>query len=123
MRSGFLTFAKTIFPQAKICIDTFHVVKLISDNVTDVRCSLQHWYRDGGDNDKYQLLKNSARILTTAKSNQPNYWKGSFAIKNQKKLNECLDLSYELKESYDAVPLNLFGNAIQPSLKNSQERG
>ena len=123
MRSGFLTFAKTIFPQAKICIDTFHVVKLISDNVTDVRCSLQHWYRDGGDNDKYQLLKNSARILTTAKSNQPNYWKGSFAIKNQKKLNECLALSDELKESYDAVPLNLFGNAIQPSLKNSQERG
>ena len=83
----------------EICIDTFHVVKLISDNVTDVRCSLQRWYRDGGDNDKYQLLKNSARILTTAKSNQPDYWKGKRAIKNQKKLNECLALSDELRES------------------------
>ena len=103
MRSGFLTFAKTVFPHAKICIDTFHVVKLFSDNVTDLRCSLQRWYRDGGDKDSYLLLKNSARILTTAKSNQPDYWKGERAIKNQKKLEECLTLSDELKESYDML--------------------
>lgn len=103
MRSGFLTFAKTVFPHAKICIDTFHVVRLFSDNVTDVRCSLQRWYRDGGDNDRYQLLRNSARILTTAKSNQPDYWKGARAIRNQKKLDDCLALSDELKESYDML--------------------
>ena len=103
MRSDLLSFAKTVFPKAKICIDTFHVVKLLSDNVTDVRCSLQRCFRDAGDDDNYSLLKNSARILTTAKVNQPDYWKGERAIKNQKKLDDCLALSEELKESYNAL--------------------
>lgn len=60
--------------------------------------SAGHW-----DSEHYSLLKGSARILTTAKANQPVFWKGERAKKNLQCLEACLALSEELKENYEAL--------------------
>ena len=102
MRSGFLTLAKTVFPGVTICIDPFHVVKLLSDNVTSIRRALQREYRISGDDTTYKLLRGSARLLTTSEYNQGVYWSGKRIEENKERLDSVLALSDELSDAYQA---------------------
>ena len=40
MHGGFISLTKRCFPDAKVCIDLFQVVRLLNDNVSDIRRSL-----------------------------------------------------------------------------------
>lgn len=70
MHGGFISLAKRCFPNVTVCIDMFHVVKLLNTNIDTIRTALQKDLRDKGLKDAYQLLKHSARLLKTAVSNQ-----------------------------------------------------
>ena len=102
MHGGFITLAKRCFPNVTICIDMFHVVKLLNTNVDSIRTALQKELRDNGDEDSYQLLKHSARILKTATSNQVRSW-GDHFEKNKQRLQSALCLSPDLRETYEAL--------------------
>ena len=116
MHGGFLSFAKKYFPDVIICVDMFHVVQMLNENITGIRRFLQNDFRDNAAfaksrgnlslskiyTDQYLLLKGSARILLTAKANQREAWKHHFE-RNSKRLNEALALSPELQDAYDAL--------------------
>ena len=116
MHGGFLSFAKRHFPGVIICVDMFHVVQMLNENITGIRRFLQNDFRDNAAfaksrgnlslsklyTDQYLLLKGSARILLTARDNQHEAWKHHFD-RNLRRLDEVLSLSPELKDAYDAL--------------------
>ena len=102
MHGGFISLAKRCFPDVKVCVDMFHVVKLLNDNVSDIRRSLQNSFRSRGDEESYQLLKRSARLLTTSSFNKETYWGTSFKFK-ERQLERVLTLSNHLREAYNAL--------------------
>ena len=102
MHGGFISFAKRCFPDVIICVDLFHVVRLLNDNVSEIRRGLQKAFRSDGEEASYQILKRSARLLTTSPSNQEQYWKGSFPLKASL-LEQALALSDDLREAYEAL--------------------
>jgi transposase len=102
MHGGYITLAKRCFPQAAVCVDMFHVIKLLNDNVDDIRRSLQNRLRQEGREDEYALLKHSMHILRTAIDNQPSLW-GDRLDAGRQRLKSVLSLSDELREAYDAL--------------------
>ncbi len=102
MHGGFISLAKRCFPNVTVCIDMFHVVRLLNENVTSIRRILQNELRDNGDEEAYQLLKNSARLLTTSERNKDRYWGSRYDVKAER-LEQILALSDDLREAYDAL--------------------
>lgn len=99
MHNGFISVAKTLFPQAHICIDMFHVVKLINSTVDAIRRRLQHEMSDSNNESQYRLLKNSSRSLLI------NELKQTTPIDNRRleKLKAIFTFFPELAEAYDAL--------------------
>ena len=131
MRSGFSKAARACFPNARICIDPFHVIKLITEAISSVRIdiwrgiaaeaskasSLAALLKDNGDiegsekkaseaallMDNARLVKNSQKILVTSPFNAAAYWN-----KNPKRRDE------RLEEIYAAAPdLKLAKEALE----------
>lgn len=102
MHGGFITLAKRCFPNVTVCIDMFHVIQLLSNNIDTIRTSLQNEFRNTGDEDSYQLLKHSSRLLKTASVNQERYCGENFARRKQR-LSNLLELSEDLREAYEAL--------------------
>ena len=102
MHGGFISLAKRCFPNVAVCIDMFHVVQLLNENVTSIRQILQNELRDRGDEDTYRLLKNSARLLTTSEYNKKPYWGNRYDAKKER-LEQILSLSDDLREAYEAL--------------------
>ncbi len=116
MHGGFLSFAKRYFPDVIICVDMFHVVQMLNENINSIRRYLQNEYRDKAAfaksqgnlslsskyTDQYILLKGASRILLTAEANQFESWK-QHREKNLLRLEKIFSLSPELKEAYDAL--------------------
>ncbi len=102
MHGGYLSLAKRCFPNAAVCIDMFHVVRLLSDNVDEIRRALQNRLRDEGRSEEYQILKRSMRLLRTAQANQLSYWEGLYEQRKHR-LDAVLSLSDDLREAYDAL--------------------
>lgn len=88
----------------------FHVVKLLNANIDAIRTALQKELREQGEEDAYQLLKHSSRLLKTAACNQELYWGGASSKQNQR-LTEVLKLSPDLEEAYAA--LQAFHNILR----------
>jgi transposase len=102
MHGGFISLAKRCFPDVTVCIDMFHVVKLLNTNVDGIRTSLQKKLLDDGDEASYKILKHSARLLKTALPNRDARW-GSSVSKNELKIEALLSLSPNLREAYSAL--------------------
>ncbi len=100
MHGGFISFSKRCLPDVIVCV--FHVVRLLNDNVNEIRYGLQKAFRSDGDETSYQILKRSAKLLTTSASNQEEYRKGSFPLKTAL-LEHALALSGDLWEAYNAL--------------------
>ena len=101
MHGGFITLAKRCFPNVTVCIDMFHVIKLLNTNIDTIRTALQKELRDQNQENSYQLLKHSARLLKTAASNQERYWGEN--SKQAQRLASVLQLSPDLQEAYEAL--------------------
>ena len=113
MHGGYISLAKRAFPDAVICIDMFHVVRLLNDNVDDIRRSLQKQLREDGREEEYAMLKHSCHILRTAEANQIDLW-GDRLESKRLRLETILGFSDDLREAYDA--LQAFHSILRMSL-------
>ena len=114
MRPGFLKVIRACFRQATICIDQFHVIKSITDVVSEVRVYEQNRYYDAlkglekgtpeydAAEEKYRLFKKSQRLLTTSPYNKDRFWNINEGLKNER-LDQIFKLSPDLKEVYQAL--------------------
>ena len=102
MHNGFISVAKEMFPDAHICIDMFHVVKLINDTVDAIRRRLQRDMEDAQDKEKYHVLKGAARSLLTSEIKQEKLGNPNNAMRKEK-LKAVFTLFPELAEAYDAL--------------------
>ena len=130
MRSGFVKIGRQLFPNAKICIDPFHVVQLITKAVSTIRVDGWHRLRNAynsaeseqkaaeksGDmskaseleiklkklKDDFELVKNSQKLLITSPYNSSRYWSLNIE-KREEKLSAVFALVPELKPARDAL--------------------
>lgn len=63
MTENYRNVLKIYFPWAKICVDPFHVIKLISDALDQVRLRYLRKYKADTRSDEYYLLKYQKRLL------------------------------------------------------------
>jgi len=101
MHSGFISVARKLFPDARICIDMFHVIKLINDTIDEIRRRLQHDVEEQ-EREKYMFLKNSSRSLLTSEIKQERMNNPNNADRLEK-LHTLFDLFPQLAEAYDAL--------------------
>ena len=71
MRGGFVSVAKNNFPNAKICIDPFHVIQRLNDMVDQVRIRCQNQFQNNGDIQNYRKIKNLSRLLKPVNTDRP----------------------------------------------------
>lgn len=131
MRPGFSKVARACFPQAKICIDPFHVVKLITSALGEVR--VDEWRRlkdrflktasrysnarkeNRGSaevirlealmkqqQEDYELVKNSQKLLTTSPYNENRFWNLN-TERGEEKMERIFALSPDLETAHDAL--------------------
>ena len=74
MSNSFVSITKKTFPDAKICINPFHVLKRLNDMVDDVRLRYQRRFHDIGDTESFRKIKGITRLLKTKEFNQKEYW-------------------------------------------------
>lgn len=124
MRSGFSKVARECFPYAKICIDPFHVVKLLTEAVSKVR--IDEWRRHHDIYQKYlesisslsgaekkadpalailehnyRLVKNSQRVLVASPFND-SYWSSHYLLRMER-LEEIFTISPSLMTPHKAL--------------------
>lgn len=102
MSGSFISLAKKCFPNARICIDNFHLIQRLDKTVDAVRIRMQNYYNDKGDNESYQLLKHISYILKTKTSNQLIKW-GEVTTEKRRKLENAFTVAPELKTVYFAL--------------------
>ena len=124
MRSGFNKAAKECFPNAKICIDPFHLVKLLTEAVSTVRIdewryhlniynkyleSISHLSSKEKSNDPKRkllehncaLIKNSQRVLIASPFND-TYWSQRYT-EREERLEEIFTISPSLRLPHNAL--------------------
>ena len=130
MRSGFSKVARNCFPNAKICIDPFHVIKLIAEAVNDVRVDEWHKLRAKANSllaqakeadaaeetavaeklrtdanllkDRADILRSSRRLLVTSPFNENAYWNRHEKLRDEKYAAVCA-IAPSLKTARDAL--------------------
>ena len=102
MSNGFVSVAKKNFPNARICIDPFHVIKRLNDMVDQVRLRYQNQFKNTGDMTNFRKIKGIARLLKTKEINQQKYW-GTRYHENLQRLRDAFALAPDLLEAYDAL--------------------
>ncbi len=102
MHNGFISVAKELFPQANICIDLFHVVRLVNNTVTAVRRRLQREMEEKNDQAGYQKLKNAAKPLLINES-KANPQHALNRTKRMGYLNSLFEQFPEIATAYDAL--------------------
>ena len=130
MRSGFSKVARQCFPNAKICIDPFHVTKLLTEALSTIR--VDEWRRLRGEallfrseasgamadgngalhdsllmkskvlEESASLVKASQRLLSTSPYNENLYWNQN-PDRREGRLSQIFSVSPLLKDAYDAL--------------------
>ena len=107
MYTPYISLIKECFPNAKIIIDTFHIVQLISRSLNKTRIKIM---RENKEN--YRKFKRYWRLILTSRFDLDcSYWKKYLCFKNLMTevdiLDYLLNLSPELTASY-----NLYQNIL-----------
>ena len=102
MSNSFVSIAKKTFPNAKICIDPFHVIKRLNDMVDDVRLRYQRRFHDIGYTESFREIKGITRLLKTKEFNQKEYW-GTRCQDNLQKLRDAFEVAPNLLEAYESL--------------------
>lgn len=102
MHGGYISLAKDMFPNVTICVDMFHIIKLLNSKIDSIRNALQKELLSKDDEETYKTLKNSRRMLLTAEDNQETYWKWKLE-RRKERIEELLQLSPDLREAYEAL--------------------
>lgn len=134
MYSGFINMANTLFPKAKICIDSFHVISLIVSKFEEhIRRTMRLFDRDSKE---YYLLKDKRFVLLKNENsidwNQTSYSrKLGYHISNRKlkelifDIDPALKTYYELKENYISFNRNktIESNELDNLIEQFRESG
>src|SRR5699024_11754451 len=113
MNAGYVNVIKEIFSQAKIIIDRFHIVQLISRSMNQTRVRIMNRLRtsQGDDMKKYCRLKRYWRLLLKYKHNISNTDYKYYPLFGQRLeesvINELLDYDEDLIMHYHLY-LSLF---------------
>ena len=127
MRSGFSKVARECFPKARICIDPFHVTKLLTEAVSEVRIASWRDLKDkwataaseakscedpankeqlnikaASMEKDYLLVKNSQRLLITSPYSETAYWNSHHEEADERK-TRIFSICPDLKVPYDAL--------------------
>ncbi len=102
MSNGFVSVARKNFPDARICIDPFHVIKRLNDMAGQVRLRYQNQFKNTGDMADCRKIKGIARLLKAKEINQQKYW-GTRYHENLQRLCDAFALAPDLLEAYDAL--------------------
>ena len=127
MRSGFSKVARSCFPKAKICVDPFHVVKLLTSAISTVRqdewrrlhkqlLAIEQQIAGCDDKDKKASLKKkrqklsnecdtvkcSQKLLVTSPYNESRYWT-IHEDKRDQRLKALFALAPSLELPYTAL--------------------
>ena len=117
MNAGYVNVIKEIFPQAKIIIDRFHLVQLITRSMNKTRVRIMNQFKTykGEDMKKYRRLKKYWRLLLKNKSNVSRTEYKFYQMFGQRLesdvIKDMLDYDEELRINYDAYQQLL--NAIK----------
>lgn len=134
MYPGFIRMINTYFPKAKLCIDSFHIIKNINDAFKEIiQSTLQNLDKESRE---YRLLKQNQKFLLSNRSKlnltKVLYIKShSFHIRLATLIEMMLDLNinlrvaYQLKEDYLLFNKNPYFvettfNSIVMKFKNSK---
>lgn len=98
----FVSVSRKNFPNAKIFIDPFYIVKRLGDIVDDIRFHYQHQFQYTGDTESLKKLKGIIRLLKTRKYNQVKYWGARFHD-NKQRLQDAFDAAPDILEIYDSL--------------------
>ncbi|MFQ6878809.1 MAG: transposase [Oscillospiraceae bacterium] len=82
----FVSVAKN-FPNAKICIDPFHVIQRLNDMADQVHIRCQNQFQNNGNLQNYRKIKNLSRLLKTCEYRQTLI--GAHTSGNQKRLQDA----------------------------------
>lgn len=102
MYRGFHRLAKSTFPKAEICVDSFHVIKLISDSLQKLIISKMKNYDK--ESNEYYLLK-SKRYVVFKNQNSKKWFERrydkqlKYYISDDATLKLILDLDKEIEDA------------------------
>lgn len=111
MNAGYEKLVKELFPNAKIIIDRFHLVQLISRSMNKLRIQVMNGFRrnDGEDMKKYRRIKKHWKLLLKNETNLTytnyNYFSlfgqttDASVVDTLLKYHEQLKVNYELYQS------------------------
>ena len=102
---------KVYFPKAKICVDSFHVIKRITDGLNTLRKRICRRYKNDPDSREYKLLKYRYKTLlkNSGKINNTHYFFDRILgytcteaglLEAILSIDPQLRLAYQLKELY-----------------------
>lgn len=124
MYQGFHRLAKSYFPRAEVCVDSFHVVKLINESFQKQLISKMKIFDDNSIH--YYLLKNKRHLLL--KNKDKIEWfdrdynkKLKYYISNNKLLEMILDISSDIEDSYKLKERYLKFNSMSFDKKHKDE--
>lgn len=125
MTENYRDVLKIYFPWAKICVDPFHVIKLISDALDQVRLRYLRKYKDASRSDEYYLLKYQKRLLfkevkhqkySTVKKN--HHFK--YTLTDYQKREMMFSISHEIEDAWTLKERYLYFN--EESLTHEERR-
>lgn len=103
--------AKTYLPNAIICADRFHVMKIITNSLNRIRCDVMNEYSENKKSDEYYLLKHKNDLLfkdslkiVNDKADKNRHFKMRYTenqlLEMMLNIDPKLKKAYELKEYY-----------------------
>lgn len=102
MSNGFVSVSRKNFPNARICIDPFHVIKRLNEMVDEVRLRYQRQFQDAGDSENMKKVNGIIRLLKTKEYNQAAYWGARFN-ENKQRLQDAFEVAPDLLGAYEAL--------------------
>ena len=97
---------------ATICIDSFHVIKMMNDELERLRRKVTRRYEDKKDSDEYYLLKHKNYVLYKEELNEKYHYSKHFHIlvNDIDYLNMILKIDPELTHTYQEIKRYFYFN-------------
>lgn len=108
MYSPYKSIVTMYFPNAVLCIDSFHVIKIVTDCMNSLRKRLCRKYMDNKDSKEYKLLKYKYKVLLMKSENIDNeayYFDRTLGYTTTQAgvLEEIFNIDYRLRIAYNFV--------------------
>ena len=96
---------KKRFRNATICIDSFHVIKMMNDELEKLRRKITRRYENNKRSDEYYLLKHKNYVLYSEDLRKEYHYSKHFhmQVNDEDYLNMILKIDPELTEAYQEV--------------------